>query len=95
MTPPDTNLKKQKKRHKGPLIGMAVGVTVAVLLLGWFISRTMMGTPETDQAPPEQVIDSTGIPAEGAVSGPDDTGAPQIEEPDPALEEDPVPPAGD
>ena len=26
MTAPDTNLNKQKKRHKGPLIGMAVAV---------------------------------------------------------------------
>lgn len=86
MSPPDTNLRKQKRRHKGPLIGMAVGVTVALLLLGWLFSRTLMGTPETDQTAPAQVEDSTGMPAQGDVSGPDETGAPQVIEPDPAPE---------
>lgn len=90
MTPPDTNLRKQRKRHKGPLIGMALAVIVAVLFLGWLFSRTLMGTPEEPTAP-AQVEDSTGMPADGAVSGPDDTGAPQVVEPDPAPEPDPVP----
>jgi len=33
MSAPQTNLEKQKRRHKGPLIGMAVGLIVGVLLM--------------------------------------------------------------
>lgn len=33
MSAPDTNIEKQKSRHRGPLIGMAIGVGFALLLL--------------------------------------------------------------
>jgi len=33
MSAPDTNIKTQEKRHRGPLIGMAAGVAFAVILL--------------------------------------------------------------
>ncbi|UXX84016.1 hypothetical protein [Roseovarius pelagicus] len=33
MSAPDTNFKKQKKRHKGPLSGMALVVIFAAILL--------------------------------------------------------------
>lgn len=87
MTDPDTNLKKQKKRHKGPLIGMAVAVTVAVVFLFWMLSKNMVtDTPEQDQVTPPQTDETVGPPAEGSVSGPDDTGAPQMMEPEPVPE---------
>ena len=33
MSAPDTNLEKQEKRHAGPLIGMAGGVILAIVLI--------------------------------------------------------------
>ena len=88
MTAPDTNLKKQKKRHKGPLIGMAVAVTVAVLFLLWMLSQNLVtDTPDPDQAAPAQVDETIGPPAGGYVSGPTDTGAPQVLEPESAPTE--------
>lgn len=87
MTAPDTNLKKQKKRHKGPLIGMAVAVTVAVVFLFWMLSQNLVtDTPDTDDPTPAQAGETVGPPAEGTVSGPDDTGAPQMIEPEAAPE---------
>lgn len=91
MTAPDTNLKKQKKRHKGPLIGMAIAVIVAVLFLIWMLSQNLgTDTPEQEAAP-SQVEETVGPPASGSVSGPSDTGAPQTFEPDEAPEPEPVP----
>ena len=80
MTAPDTNTKKQAKRHRGPLIGMAAGVGVALVLLIWMFGRTVSDSPETRQDPPASVDETVGVPAEGDVSGPSDTGAPQLEE---------------
>ncbi len=33
MSAPDTNIEKQKSRHKGPLIGITIGVIFAFVLL--------------------------------------------------------------
>lgn len=38
MSAPDTNIEKQKRRHRGPLVGMAIGVGFALLLLLGLIS---------------------------------------------------------
>lgn len=86
MTAPDTNTKKQAKRHIGPLVGMAVGVGLVLVLLFWMFGRTLSESEEAEQAPPETVEEPMGVPAEGSVSGPADTGPPQIEEisPEPA-----------
>ncbi|SEL36525.1 hypothetical protein [Pacificibacter marinus] len=36
MSPPDTNLEKQKRRHRGPLIGMALVIAfVAAVIVYW------------------------------------------------------------
>ncbi len=80
MTAPDTNMKKQTKRHKGPLVGMAVAVGIALILLLWLLFRTAADTPETQDAPPPAVEETIGVPAEGTVSGPTDTGAPQVDD---------------
>ncbi|MEM7709429.1 MAG: hypothetical protein AAF264_01495 [Pseudomonadota bacterium] len=38
MSAPDTNIKKQEKRHAGPLIGIGAGVVFAGILLFAFLS---------------------------------------------------------
>jgi hypothetical protein len=38
MSAPDTNLKKQEKRHAGPLIGIAGGLVLATIFLIAFLS---------------------------------------------------------
>jgi hypothetical protein len=43
MSPPDTNLKKQKRRHRGPLIGMALAVVFGVgIILYWIAEEAVM-----------------------------------------------------
>lgn len=46
MSSPDTNLEKQQKRHKGPLIGIAVVLVFAGVLFLAMLTRTAeLGTP--------------------------------------------------
>lgn len=66
MAAPDTNLEKQKRRHRGPLIGMGVSVVFVAVLLFWLFGTDSVETPpdgsgseidgstgeQTDQAPP-------------------------------------------
>lgn len=97
MSAPDTNTKKQAKRHKPSLLGISLAVIVASLLLIWMLTRVMVTGEDTgDQAAPTvtgeetapaQVEDGTGIPADGAATdlGPD--GAPQVIEEQPAPAE--------
>ena len=54
MSAPDTDIEKQKSRHKVPLVGMKGAVLLAVLLLGGFMFYTVM---QTEDADPEAVID--------------------------------------
>ncbi len=37
MSAPETNIEKQKKRHRGPLIGLAIAAVFVVLILGYYI----------------------------------------------------------
>ncbi len=37
MSQPETNLKKQTRRHRGPLLGMALGGIFVVGLLVWYL----------------------------------------------------------
>jgi hypothetical protein len=53
MSAPDTNLKKQEKRHAGPLIGMAGGLLLAAILL--FALITYQVDPVED-GEPEAVV---------------------------------------
>lgn len=69
MSAPDTNLKKQKRRHRGPIIGItAVLVVVAVLLL-WMFSRTVSDAPEpaAESGPAEEAVTA---PVEGEAAEP-------------------------
>lgn len=100
MSAPDTNLKKQARRHRGPLVGMAIAVILAVAFLGWLLVRTLVVEPEPPeqpaQAPAGQTQSDTGIPAEGTITGPSnqaeetpqiiDEPAPPVEEPAPAAD---------
>ncbi|MEM7644364.1 MAG: hypothetical protein AAF366_17840 [Pseudomonadota bacterium] len=62
MTAPDTNLKKQKKRHAGPLIGFVAVVVFAGIILFAFL--TFQADPTTDGDPiadaePEEAVTVT------------------------------------
>jgi hypothetical protein len=48
MAPPDVNIEKQKRRHAGPLIGMAAVVAFGVIGLFWWIGHATQGPEETD-----------------------------------------------
>ncbi len=37
MSAPQTNIEKQRRRHRGPLIGMALVVVFGVLLITWWL----------------------------------------------------------
>jgi cell division protein FtsN len=56
MSAPNTNIERQKRRHRGPLIGMALGVIVATIgflaFTGYFAEEAIE-TPavEGQQAP--------------------------------------------
>jgi hypothetical protein len=39
MSAPQTNINKQKRRHRGPLVGMAVVLTFVGLLLFWWLGE--------------------------------------------------------
>ena len=75
MSAPQTNLDKQKRRHRGPLIGMIVVVAFALTLLFF----QMMDTAEQGQP-----TDSQG----GSIDG--RTGAPSEENP-PTVPTVPIP----
>ncbi|MGP9790130.1 hypothetical protein [Roseinatronobacter sp. NSM] len=92
MSAPDTNPKKQARRHRGPLVGMAIGVILAVAFLGWLLVRTLVVEPDPAdppaQAPAGQTQSETGLPAEGVITGP----ANQPED-TPQIIDEPAPPA--
>ena len=61
MSAPDTDIKKQEKDHKGPLIGMAFGVAFAgVLLIGFLVWLSANG--ETPEGAAVQIDGRTGEP---------------------------------
>lgn len=65
MSAPQTNIEKQKRRHKGPLIGMALVVVFAVgLIVYWLLEEAANGQSPLDPEPGE------------ATSAPPETGAP-------------------
>ncbi|GGG65903.1 hypothetical protein GCM10011415_10870 [Salipiger pallidus] len=51
MSAPDTNVKRQEKQHKAPLLGMWVGLGfVALLFVGWLFYVAADGSEE-EQTP--------------------------------------------
>ncbi|MGB3244580.1 MAG: hypothetical protein WBB25_08600 [Sulfitobacter sp.] len=80
MSPPDTNLEKQKRRHIGPLIGMALVVIIAVSLIVYWIGEEVATAPTTEQSDDAGTGLSPAQIDEGAVDVPD---AAPVEEVDP------------
>ena len=46
MTPPDANLKKQERRHIGPLIGMAAVVIFGIGIIVYWMGEEVATAPE-------------------------------------------------
>lgn len=63
MSAPDTNLEKQKRWHRGPLIGMAcVAIFGVGLLFFWLMHESANGDGPTKTPEPSE----TSVPAETA-----------------------------
>lgn len=64
MSAPNTNVEKQKRRHKAPLVGMrAILIYAAILLIGLVTWTTYQGgTPE---GAAQQIDGRTGAVVEG------------------------------
>ena len=48
MSPPDTNLKKQERRHIGPLIGIALVVIFGVGIIVYWTGEEVATAPNDD-----------------------------------------------
>ena len=68
MSAPDTRLAKQKRRHWGPLVGMALLVGVALVFFVWFLGRSVDTESRMDSGPDATTVapagDTTGAPAD-------------------------------
>lgn len=53
MSAPETNVEKQKKRHRAPLVGIALAVAAGVIFMAiWLVWATEEGnTPVEDNTP--------------------------------------------
>jgi hypothetical protein len=61
MSAPRTNIETQKRRHRGPLLGMIAAVLFGVILIGyWLIEEVATADNPTEIAPGAQ---DTGAPA--------------------------------
>ncbi|MEX3314679.1 hypothetical protein [Sulfitobacter sp. PS-8MA] len=67
MSPPDTNLKKQERRHIGPLIGIALVVIFGVGIIVYWTGEEVATAPEEENAIVEE---SETIEGEGTVAVP-------------------------
>ncbi len=59
MSAPDTNLEKQKRRHRGPLIGMALGVLFVGVIFLW-MTGVVAFEGQTPQGAETQIDGRTG-----------------------------------
>lgn len=50
MSPPDTNIEKQAKRHKGPLTGMPLAIAVATVVFLGFLAWSALTDTDTSGA---------------------------------------------
>ncbi|SMH57518.1 hypothetical protein [Maritimibacter sp. HL-12] len=86
MTPPDTNLKKQKRRHRFPLVGMAIIAVFAIgVIIYWILE-------EVATAPGPQDESEAATPAddpEGEGNAPPSDPAEPVEPDDPDVETQP------
>lgn len=49
MTPPDTNLSTETRRHRGPLVGMALVVIFALVMIFYWVGWGNEQSPTNDQ----------------------------------------------
>lgn len=54
MSSPDTNIRKQKRRHRGPLIGMAIVAVFAIGLILFWIGEVFVTAPGPDEEPVQE-----------------------------------------
>lgn len=86
MTPPDTNLKKQKRRHWGPLVGMALVVIIGVGVILYWIAEEAVESPGTDT---ETEATTPADIREGDVDAPSSATVETVEPSDPEVEVEP------
>ncbi|MBK5926449.1 hypothetical protein [Rhodobaculum claviforme] len=60
MSAPDTALAKQKRRHKGPLLGLTFLIGVVLLFVLWFVSRSADPEVTIDSAPDATTLAPAG-----------------------------------
>lgn len=75
MSAPDTTLAKQKRRHWGPLLGMALAIIVIALLLVWVLGGDNPEGTTTDVAPDDSAGASATDPAQEPGAAPADGSA--------------------
>jgi hypothetical protein len=88
MSAPKTNLEKQKRRHWGPLVGIALALTVATLLFLWLVGN-IADTDTPEPVPQPAVEDAGGLPATGEPAtpmSPEVTAPPVLESPAPGQD---------
>ncbi|WP_284164795.1 hypothetical protein [Frigidibacter sp. SD6-1] len=74
MTPPDTNLETQTRRHRGPLVGMLVVVVFAVGIIFYWLVAEVEQAETNDQTTPT-TEPPVATPGEGAPATGGETGA--------------------
>ena len=67
MSPPDTTIEKQKRRHRGPLWGIGLAVVFAFGLFVWWITYVAEEGNEPEGAD-VQIDGATGEPVEDDAS---------------------------
>lgn len=63
MSSPDTNVEKQKQRHRGPLVGMAIAAIFGIGLILLWVFGVFATAPETDDA----AVDGAGAQSEEVI----------------------------
>ncbi len=93
MSQPEGDLKKQKRRHIGPLAGISIALGVALLLFVGYLFYSVDSEPAVDAVDAPAELPETGLPAEGTDTGATtvEPTAPQVIEEEPAPEPAPLP----
>lgn len=86
MSAPQTNIEKQKRRHRGPLVGMIIVVLAVGLGYLWWVSYEVAES-DPPQGSQTQIDGRTGeqIEPEGTPSVSDPVAVPQAEQPAPGV----------
>jgi len=85
MSPPDTNLRKQKRLHRGPLIWMALAVVIAIAVA----VVIMLSSPSGEEDPNAQISEEGSVESsirEGDIDLSDDAPTETVEPADPDVE---------